>query len=298
MSSYSATNVIQLPRLAAAGAVALGEQLLTAAKPHKSALPAPLTKSLGVLRTSHGGLQKALSGQVRPPSETSAETVLADRDVDACWSGLHDFLTGLAKLPRVKEAKTAAEIKANVFPDGLRFIQLPYELQWAEGDARLKRIAKQALDQKIVALGGKLFLDELKKAQHAYGKVLGIKKVKAPAPEAPPSVRDALDAFSTALRKYVAKVIASVEDDEPETQELADALLGPLAAWDVGPVNGKAKSGKKTQEEEPSEEEPVGAPKAAEAPTAEASASEVPAGEAKAAGGGGAAATKAVKKQG
>jgi hypothetical protein len=249
MGSYSASNVIQLPRLAANGAVALGEQLLTAAKPHKSALSAPLSKSLGAVRTSHAALRTAVTEQVRPPSETSAEAVLADRDVDACWSGLYDFLTGLAKLPRAKQAKTAAAIKAAIFPDGLRFILLPYELQWAEGDARLKRIVKQGLDKKLDALGGKLFLDELKKAQQAYGKALGIKKVKAPAQEPPPSVREALDAFAAALRKYVAKVIASVEDDEPKTQELADALLGPLAAWDVGPANGKGARKKAAKEE-------------------------------------------------
>lgn len=46
----------------------------------------------------------------------------------------------------------------------------------------------------------------------------------------------ALDAFAAALRTYIVKVMGHVEDDEPETQALADKPLQPLAAWDIGPA--------------------------------------------------------------
>jgi hypothetical protein len=48
-------------------------------------------------------------------------------------------------------------------------------------------------------------------------------------------IREPLDAFAAALRTYIVKVMGHVEDDEPDTRALADKLLQPLAAWDIGP---------------------------------------------------------------
>jgi len=59
--------------------------------------------------------------------------------------------------------------------------------------------------------------------------------VTAPLPEAgedSPIVRAALEAFGDALRKYVVKVMGMVEDDDPESETTAAALLAPLDAWD------------------------------------------------------------------
>ncbi|WP_437323320.1 hypothetical protein [Sorangium sp. So ce381] len=109
-----------------------------------------------------------------------------------------------------------------------------YVLQWSESELRIQRIHKNGLDARIEALGGKRFLAALEAAHAAYGKALGV-TAPAAAAAAPPSVREALDAFTEALRAYVIKVMGSVEPDEPETQELADKLLAPLASWSVGP---------------------------------------------------------------
>ena len=64
MSSYSAADVIQLPRLHASGAMALGGQLIAAAKPHKKLLSKSIAKALGAFDTQHIALTDAIRDQV------------------------------------------------------------------------------------------------------------------------------------------------------------------------------------------------------------------------------------------
>jgi hypothetical protein len=237
MSRYTAAEVIQLPRLQASGAMALGGQLLSAAKPHKKALPKSVAKALGALDGAHGKLADAIRDQVSPASPGGEDVVKLDRHVDGCWSGLNDYLTAFTKLPELPETADAASLKELIFgKDGLKFILLDYELEWAESDTRLARMRKHGLDARIEALGGGLFLKTLVKAHDAYGKALGMGAPLTAPESAPPSLREALGAFAAALRTYVVKVMGSVEDDEPDTQALADKLLLPLATWDVGPA--------------------------------------------------------------
>lgn len=237
MSKYTASEVIQLPRFTAVGAMALGEQLLTAAKPAKKQLVKGVARVLATLASRHDELASALRDQVSlsEGGEASEDAVQCDRILDGCWSGLHDFLTAFTKLPPgAPEAAEASSLKAAIFTGGLKFLQLTYVLEWSESELRIQRMRKSGLDERIEALGGKRFLSALEAAHAAYGKALGVTAPAATAAAAPPSVRDALAAFTEALRAYVIKVMGSVEPDEPETQELADRLLAPLASWSVG----------------------------------------------------------------
>jgi hypothetical protein len=261
MSSYSAADVIQLPRLQASGAMALGGQLISAAKPHKKTLSKSLAKALTSLDTQRMALSDAIRDQVAPEPEGGAGTVQLDRNLDACWSGLNDYFTAFTKLPGRPQAVEATSLQAAVLPGGLKFILLPYELEWSESETRLQRIEKNKLDARIVALGGGLFLESIKTAHAAYGKALGMTAPTAQGTTAP-SIREPLDAFAAALRTYIVKVMGSVEDDEPETKELADKLLSPLAAWDIGPAQ-KA-SLPATTPNAPVVEVPAAAPKAKE----------------------------------
>ena len=234
MSSYSPADVIQLPRLQASGAMALGGQLLSAAKPHKKALSRSIAKALGAFDAQHTALTAAIRDQVLPEPAGGVDTVQLDRNLDSCWSGLCDFLTAFTKLPGVPQAAEAASLQAAILPGGLKFILLPYELEWAQSDIRLQRMEKNKLDARVEALGGSIFLESLRKAHAAYGKALGMTAPLAQGAAAP-STREPLDAFAAALRTYIVKVMGYVEDDEPETKALVDKLLQPLTAWNIGP---------------------------------------------------------------
>jgi hypothetical protein len=235
MNSYSAADVIQLPRLQASGAMALGGQLLSAARPHKKVLSKSIAKALTAFDAQHAALSDAIRDQVLPEPEGGVDTVQLDRNLDGCWSGLNDFFTTFTKLPGVPQAVEAASLQSAILPGGLKFILLPYELEWAESETRIQRIEKNKLDARVEALGGGIFLASIKKAHAAYGKALGMTGPTTPGAAAP-SIREPLDAFAAALRTYIVKVMGSVESDEPETQALADKLLLPLAAWDIGPA--------------------------------------------------------------
>ncbi|MGK3961661.1 hypothetical protein WMF38_52225 [Sorangium sp. So ce118] len=263
MSKYTASEVIQLPRFTAVGAMALGEQLLSAAKPVKKQLAKGIARVLAALSSRHGELASALRDQVSLSGggEESEDAVQCDRVLDSCWSALNDFLTAFTKLPSgAPEVAEASALKAALFTGGLKFLQLTYVLQWSESELRIQRIHKNGLDARIEALGGKRFLAALEAAHAAYGKALGVTAPAATAAGAPPSVREALDAFTEALRAYVIKVMGAVEPDEPETQELADRLLAPLASWSVGPSGRGAARKNGKPEGEPAAPAAPGAP--------------------------------------
>lgn len=65
------------------------------------------------------------------------------------------------KLPGVPQGVEAASLQASVLPGGLKFILLPYELEWAESETRLQRIEKYKFDARIEALGGGIFLESI-----------------------------------------------------------------------------------------------------------------------------------------
>jgi hypothetical protein len=251
MSRYTAAEVIQLPRLTAAGAMALGVQLAAAAKPVKKELSKGIARVLGALAASQAALSEALCDQVTPDTEESADTVQLDRILDGCWSGLNDFLTAFTKLPPGSpEVGEATALQAAILAGGLKFILLTYVLEWSESEVRLQRIKKNGFDVRVKALGGQVFLDALTKAHQDYGKALGMTTPVATPTETPPSIREALDTFAETLREYIVKVMGSVEPDEPETRALADKLLAPLAAWNVRPI-AKGTAGPGAQPGEP-----------------------------------------------
>ena len=203
--SFILEDLIQLPRFDAVGAVALGEKLLQVA------------------------------AAARLASASAADPVIvaeADRSLDACWTALYDWLTGFSKLPDdLHETTEARGLLTELYPDGLSFILLPYELEWNQSDIRLARIAAERLGERIRALGGGVFITSLRRSHDAYGKLLGLPRAVAPREAGTPSVAEALESFAAALRVYALKVTAAVEVDEPETAAVSKRLLDPLLHW-------------------------------------------------------------------
>jgi hypothetical protein len=229
----SAEDLIQLPRFDAGGAVAVGDQLLAAAASRE--LPRSIVRArdtladeLGALRIAAAARSKAMGGA--DPSVLAG----ADAVLDSCWNALFDWLTGFSKLPEaMPQAQEARALLAELYPDGLSFILLPYELEWNQSELRLDLIAEIETGDRLRALGGQPFIDALVDSHRLYGSLLGLSSHANPAepPVVVSSLRPALERFASALRNYALKVTALVEIDEPATAALAKALLEPLLSW-------------------------------------------------------------------
>lgn len=225
MRSYAAQDIIVLPTLNTASAIALGQQLLTTIKA-QTALPELIAARATALEKSHAALSQALSK--KPQAESDPQrTRNTDHAEDHAFSALHDWLYAWCKLSS-PDADQVRTLFAVLFPDGLKFTRLPYKQEWAEGEAKLARIASEGYDTEIARLGGKPILDQLLSAHKAYGESLGI-TVEGQDPNI--GLREPLMAFIRYLRAYVVAVTAHTDPDSPTSGALADSLLAPLHKW-------------------------------------------------------------------
>ncbi|NUQ78998.1 MAG: hypothetical protein HUU21_36205 [Polyangiaceae bacterium] len=262
--SFSADNLVTLPKLDARAALTLGAALATAAKTYltknkQKEFPPRIAKANAKLTAATAKLQATVASRLSTSSNDSARAQAADRALDAAWSALYDWLTGWSKLPRSPQAKIAAAILVDIYPEGLRFILLAYKLQWAESAARLDKIKSAKHDDAIKTLGGESFLKDLRACHKEYGDALGVTEV--PSEKVTTTIREALDAFSTALRKYALTVTAFAEDEDDESSaKMADSLLAPLTAWESTSAPEKPSS---EAQPETNEGTPAGAPAAA-----------------------------------
>ncbi|WP_053235387.1 hypothetical protein [Sandaracinus amylolyticus] len=231
--SLTATDVVQLPTLSAEDAFTLVSQLLHQAS--RVPAPASLEELVVELASRHSALQSQLVARRAKPGVDAKSAVESDRRVDTAWSALRDWLSGWVKLgaaaPRATEI---AELDAFLFGDGLGFLGLRYEAQWAAAETRLAGLRARRNEELVRALGGGPFLDVLYAAQARYGEVLGVSG-DAPAPPSDAKIRESRDAMLDALREYVVGVLGTVRRSRPVTAERADELLRPLAQWETPP---------------------------------------------------------------
>jgi hypothetical protein len=228
--TYSYVDLVRLPKLDGMSAQALGAQVLLAAKNRQT--PAPAAGALAELESAHRALKTAAANRL-PTTLTAdpARSKAADQRIDACWSALFDILNGWSKAPEPSFAETAAAVLAQVFPEGLKFVLLPYKLEWAESSTRLAIIKDRKLDESIDKFGAAPLLKWLRAAHKEYGDAIGITSA-APPPATVVSLREAMDDFQSALRRYVVCVSASVGPNDPKSAELAQHLLQPIESWE------------------------------------------------------------------
>jgi hypothetical protein len=232
--SYDIADLIILPRLDAGAADALVTELLSLAKGKK--LESRVESARKALAQRQKELQTALTVRLQAlPASDTARAKAADQAEDAAFSATFDWLTGFSKLPdSAEESAAARSLLGALFRDGLKFTQLPYKLEWAEADARLRAIdADPALASAFARLGGEIFLKTLRKAHKEYGAALGITSASAKAAEPPngASVKEPLGAVRAALRTYALRVLAHADGDEAEIAAKTSELLAPLLEW-------------------------------------------------------------------
>jgi hypothetical protein len=229
-------DLIQLPRFDSNGAVALGDQMLLVASA-VAELPRPIERAREALAEGLEALRAAILARTAAAgAKDPAVLAESDRGLDECWSALFDWLTGYSRLPSgTPQAVEARALLVELYPDGLSFIHLPYELEWSQSDLRLSRLGREPLGDRLRALGGGVFIEALLAAHASYGKLLALPRASIPPGKdtsaAPPTVVEALETFSSTLRAYALKVTAHVEVEDPRTAVLAKALLEPLISW-------------------------------------------------------------------
>jgi hypothetical protein len=229
--SFSALDLVQLPKLDASSAITLGTEVFAAAKSRD--LVDPVTEALTDLGAAHKALQSAVVRRL--PSVAAADPVrsrAADIALDASYGALFDFLSAWSKLPDHDNAPLAAELAAQIFPEGLKFVLAPYKVEWAESQSRLSLIKQLGLEASLDKLGAGPILKRLREAHKEYGEATGI-TTAANAEEATASVREAFDEFANALRHYIVRVAASVRKQDRKSDELARSLLAPIERWET-----------------------------------------------------------------
>jgi len=226
MRSYDAQDIISLPPLSATGAVALGQALLTAGKA-QTKLPELVLTRLSALDLAHAAVSQALTQKPQLPADPQ-RTRSADQQEDRAWGAFHDWLHAWTRVQNA-DADQARAMYAVLFPTRLKFTKLAYQLEWAEAETRLNRIASDNSDAEIEKLGGKLLIQQVRDAHAAYGEALGI-TAEGQDPNAI-AIREPLQAFTNALRGYVLAVAAHTDNNDPTSVSVTNSLLAPLQKW-------------------------------------------------------------------
>jgi len=220
----SITDYATTPRLSASSAVSLGIALLTVVpKPAPQAVRFAATR----LRGSVVELQREWGRELEAGS---ADTLPREADlrIDRVIRATSMRLEAYALLApdRVPQAERAKAASGRLFPQGLRFINLPYEEQWAHCQRLVEAIdADEALADDIEELVGEPILSELRAAQAAYGDALGITAKRTTA--APVPVLELLNAVRAAIIGYALQIVAMQDAD---ADRIADArrALAPI----------------------------------------------------------------------
>jgi hypothetical protein len=259
--TFSAESLVSMPRVNVDSGLALW-QALRAVVAAESKLPKFIQAPWSVV--DREGTQLFDLAQARLAESGKGAGAMtkrnADHAVDNAVGALAQFLESWTRLPdSLPQAQLAATVRQALFPEGLGFLNLPYEQEWAQVERRLRLMKSEGIDKDIERLGGAPFVKHLGEAQAAYGKVLGLTK----AAELPPEtvgLYEPLEALRSAMRLYVIKVTAYRDESEPETVALADRLLRPLVSW----VSKPSKAGSEAEPE--SDPEPEAGPEPAAGP--------------------------------
>jgi hypothetical protein len=167
-------------------------------------------------------LQDAVRGRQR----SSFSTRPADQRFDGAWAGLHGRLVACTRLIDGPEAARAGALLANLFPNGLAFVNLGYEAEWVHSRELLTRIKEEGHTAELAELAGQRFLDAVHKAHQGLGEALGLEGVQKV--EASFMVGEQIVALSNAIAKYARLFAGTVVDES--TLAVFRAAMAPLDA--------------------------------------------------------------------
>ena len=224
---YDAHSLVELPRLDATSATAIGTALIAAAgdpKKLKANVAAAVTRLSAALAALNATL---MSGVGAVPASGLRDAMRAEA---ALWTGIHDWLKGFAATGTPEQTALAEKLQAALFANGLLFQRSAAAKRWADADLRIQAIDKDNLAADFVTLGGAAPLQRLRDAHKATGIAAGITIPKGPVEAAP--VREDLEGLKAAMRNHVLQVVANVSaEDNAAATAHAEKVLQPLLAY-------------------------------------------------------------------
>ena len=210
------------PRVSVPAAVALGIALLAATpKPPTQ----PVRRAATRLREAVLGLQQDWRRQVSSGVVSLATPKEADFRVDRAFRALSMRIEALTLLSAEAgpDVEVATLAYPRLFPDGLRFLNLPHSQQWAHCDRLLATIDDdEELAADVERLVGETTLTEVRAAQQAYGTVLGITSAKESVDAV--SMVEPLEAVRSAIVSYAVQLVAMQSDDPSRLPSVRKAL--------------------------------------------------------------------------
>jgi hypothetical protein len=210
------------PQLDSAGMLALGRALLYLAP------TAPKPDVLFPLRRLRQAWEE-LNNAVKASAELSLAKAKQPADVamDNAWTALFERLRAYGMLPEseVPRVRRAHDLIRLMFPDGLAFLKLPNEQEYAESGNRLRMIERLKLADEIDLLAGAEFLAEVRRTHDLCGKGLGLPGSVTQAPTGEnPHLKELRLSLGRCISQYALKVLSMSDEDTTSIRRMLQPL--------------------------------------------------------------------------
>lgn len=237
---FDPTVYLRAPVITVSTGVALAGALVDACP--KETSPA-VKKAAKKLKTTAEAARDALAERNRVLGVFSEEDTRAlDNEADRIWGGTRLRLQGLAMLPqdRYPKAARAGELDGQLFGQGMEFLKADYPTQGTSMGAILRRIDQDKLQAEIDALIGAEFLQAARAIQPRYETMVSerLRRDKVTGQ----NLLEMTRGLQAAIVNYATKLVATVDEDDPETVEVARVALLPIANFRAANPRGTPES--------------------------------------------------------
>lgn len=156
---------------------------------------------------------------------------VANDNVDDAWRGIEHVLHGATFLTDGESPgrEEATKLYHDVFgaTKPLAFINFRPARQWDASLPRLEKLSTPEAEAILNAVGGERYLKALRRDHATFGRAYGLLAHTRPTDERVTDTRAEHLAAQAAVREYVFKVSAQIDDEDPESVRLARFLLAP-----------------------------------------------------------------------
>lgn len=196
----------------------------------RTALSAPsafVRRALDKMRDTAVEAQSLAAEQLGASSEKLKPIDLV---LDNAVMGLREVLEGKARLAGTEIGARAAQLLAQVFPNGTGFVMFVLSEEWGAVKAHLDRIERLDLEDEIDEVAGPEFLPVIRETHAQLGEGLGLGETPLSAPDTA-RLRASSIRMAKAIAAYGRAMLATVDEDDPESIAAFKRAMYPLDAY-------------------------------------------------------------------